>query len=138
MSEDAKDLLRRFYERVTDGDLAVVDELVADDFVEHEGFPGLEPGKPGVKQFFALFRSAFPDLRMEPQEMLAEGDLVCARVSITGTHRGEFMGVQPNGKPIAIEAMDMLRIRDGRMTEHWGVTDSMALMQQIGAGPAPA
>ena len=140
MPEDPKTVVRRFYDEVSAGNLDIVDELVADDFVEHEEFPGIEPNKEGVKQFFALFRSAFPDLRMEPHEMVAEGDLVCARVTMTGTHEGEFMGMPASGKPVEVQAIDMLRIGDGQATEHWGVTDAMTMMQQLGAIPdqAPA
>ncbi len=133
MPDDHKSILRRFYEEISAGNLEVIDELVADEVVEHEEFPGIEPNKEGVKQFFALMRSAFPDLRMEPHEMLAEGELACARVTITGTHDGEFMGLAPTGKPIEIETIDMLRIRDGQAVEHWGVTDSMTMMHQLDA-----
>jgi steroid delta-isomerase-like uncharacterized protein len=131
--DDHKSILRRFYEEISAGNLEVIDELVADDVVEHEEFPGLEPNKEGVKQFFTLFRRAFPDLRMEPHEMLAEGDLVSARVTITGTHDGEFLGMAPTGKPIEVETIDMLRIRGGQAIEHWGVTDSMTMMHQLDA-----
>ncbi len=138
MPDDVKSLLRRFYAEVSAGNLAVIDELVADDVVEHEEFPGLEPNKEGVKQFFALFRAAFPDVRMEPHEMVAEGDLVSARVTITGTHQGEFMGIPPSGKRIEVETFDLLRIRDGQAAEHWGLIDAMTMMQQLGAMPEQA
>ena len=135
MSEDVKTLLRRFYDEVSAGDLGVIDRLVADDFVEHEEFPGLEPDKEGVKQFFAMFRSAFPDLRMQPHEMLADGDLISARVTVTGTHEGDFLGMPPSGSPIEVELFDMLRVRDGQLVEHWGVMDAMRMMQQLGGVP---
>jgi steroid delta-isomerase-like uncharacterized protein len=111
---------------------------MADDMVEHERFPGLEPNKEGVKQLFAIYRSAFPDLRMEAHETVTEGDLVCARITTTGTHRGEFMGIPATGRQIEVETIDMARIRDGQCIEHWGVTDSMTMMQQLGALPEPA
>ena len=133
MLEDHKSILRRFYEEISAGHLDVIDELVADDAVEHEEFPGLEPNKEGVRQYFTLLRQAFPDLRMEPHEMVAEGDLVCARVTMTGTHEGDFLGMAPTGKPIEVETIDMLRIRDGQGIEHWGVTDAMTMMHQLGA-----
>ncbi len=133
MPEDHKTMLRRFYEEISAGNLAVIDELVADDVVEHEEFPGLQPNKEGVRQYFTLLRRAFPDLRMEPHEMIAEDDLVCARVTITGTHEGDFLGMAPTGKPIEVETIDMLRIRDGQGIEHWGVTDAMTMMHQLGA-----
>ncbi len=138
MSEDPKGLVRDFYARISAGDVDAVDALVADDFVEHEEFPGISPDKAGVKQFFTMMLSAFPDLSMEPNEMLADGDLVCARVTLTGTQQGEFMGVPATGKRVEVAVMDMLRLRDGQAIEHWGVLDAMALMQQLGAVPAPA
>ena len=138
MPDDGKAVLRRFYDGVNDGNLGVIDELIADDFVEHEEFPGLEPSKEGVKQFFAIFRSAFPDLRMEAHEVLAEGELLCARSTMSGTHQGEFMGMPPSGKRFEIEGFDMLRVHDGQCTEHWGVMDAMAMMQQLGAMPEQA
>jgi steroid delta-isomerase-like uncharacterized protein len=123
---------------VSAGNLAVIDDTVVDDFVDHEEFPGIEPNKDGVKKFFAMLRGAFPDLRMEANEILVEGDLVCARGTFTGTHQGEFMGVPASGKPIEVTAFDMLRLRDGQFSEHWGVMDAMTMMQQLGAIPEQA
>jgi steroid delta-isomerase-like uncharacterized protein len=139
MPNDPKSLLRRFYDGVSSGDLGVIDELLADDLVEHETVPGIEPNKEGVKQIFAMYRSAFPDLHIEAHEMLTEGDLACARVTSTGTHQGEFMGMPPTGKRIEVDSIDIVRFRDGKAVEHWGVTDAMLMMQQLGAIPeAPA
>src|SRR5918997_11293 len=120
MADDPKDLMRRFYDAINAGNLDVIDEVVAQDFVEHEAFADLPPDKEGVRQFFRLFRAAFPDLRMEPHEMLVDGDLACARITITGSHQGDFMGISPTGRPIEIAGFDMLRLRDGLVTEHWG------------------
>jgi steroid delta-isomerase-like uncharacterized protein len=138
MSEENKALVRTFYERVSAGDMSVVDELVADDLVEHEEFPGIPSNKEGVKLFFEMFRAAFPDMNMEARETVAEGDLVSARFVFTGTHRGEFMGVPATGKRVEVEGFDLVRVRDGLATEHWGQMDAMALMQQLGAIPAEA
>lgn len=138
MPDDPKRVLLRFYDEVSAGNLGALDELMADDMVEHERFPGLEPTKEGVMQLFAIYRSAFPDLRMQAHEVIAEGDLVCARIVSTGTHRGEFMGIPATGRRIEVETIDMARVRDGRATEHWGVTDSLTMMQQLGVLPEPA
>jgi steroid delta-isomerase-like uncharacterized protein len=138
MSEDYKALARRFYDGVNAGDLSVVDELVADDFVDHEEFPGIPTDKEGVRQFFVMFRAAFPDMHMEAHETLADGDLVSVRFVFTGTQQGEFMGIPATGKRVEVEGFDMVRLRDGQVTEHWGVMDAMALMQQLGAIPAEA
>ncbi|MGH2967431.1 MAG: ester cyclase [Solirubrobacterales bacterium] len=140
MSDDPKSLLNRFYDEINAGNLDVIDGLVADDFVEHEEFPGISPDKEGVRQFFSMFRSAFPDMRMEAHEVLAEGDLLCCRGTMSGTQQGEFMGVPPSGKHFEVTGFDLLRVRDGKVTEHWGVMDAMKMMQQLGAIPdqAPA
>jgi steroid delta-isomerase-like uncharacterized protein len=138
MAEDPKTFVRRFFDGVNAGDFSVIDELVADDFVEREEFPGIEPNKAGVRQFFDMFRSAFPDFRMETHEIVAEGDLACVRSTTTGTHEGEFMGVPPTGKRIEVPGFDLVRIRDGQAVEHWGLLDAMTLMQQLGAIPEEA
>jgi len=138
MPDSPKDLLNRFYEAVNAGDLDALDVLLADDVVEHESFPGIEPNKEGIKQVFAMFRSAFPNLRMEAHELIAEGGLVCARVTTTGTQDGEFMGMPPSGKQVEVEMIDIVRVADGQVVEHWGVMDSMTMMQQLGAMPEEA
>ena len=138
MSDDTKSLVRRLYAEVSAGNLDALDELISDDMVEHEETAGLEPTKEGVKQFFAMFRAAFPDLGMEAHEMLAEGDLVCVRGTMTGTHQGEFMGIPPTGKRVEMQLIDIVRVRDGQAVEHWGVTDALSLMQQLGAIPEEA
>jgi steroid delta-isomerase-like uncharacterized protein len=137
MPDDPKKLLRRFYDGVSSGDLSIIDELLADDLVEHERFPGIESNKAGVKQIFAIYRSAFPDLHIEAHEMLTEGDLACARITSTGTHQGEFMGMPATGKRIEVDSIDIVRFRDGQAVEHWGITDVKTMMQQLGAIPEP-
>ncbi len=131
-------LLRRFYEEVLgDGNLALVDELTADGFVDHEeGLPGQPPGKEGVKFFINGMREAFPDIRPKTIEpTLADGNLEAARVVLTGTHQGELMGVAPTDRSVEIETIDIIRVDDGKVAEHWGLTDVMGLMQQLGAVP---
>jgi len=135
MPEDAKSLVRQFYDAVGAGNFSVIDELVADDFVDREVFPGLEANREGVKQFFAMVRSAFPDLRMEIREMLADDDLVSVRVIATGTQEGDFMGMSSSGRRIEVQVFDIFRIRDGQVTEHWGLMDAMTMMQQLGGVP---
>ncbi len=131
MSEANKELVRGFYERFNRGDLTLVDDLVADDFVEHEVFPGLEPNKTGLRQLFEGFHAAFETGKFEVDDLVADGDQVCARVRATGTHRGEFMGVPATGRTIEVGVADFLRIENGRVVEHWGVMDTGALMQQL-------
>ena len=128
--------LRRFYDLLSAGDIEGFGALLADDFVEHEETPGLAPTKDGVLEFFRMYRAAFPDLRMDPEDVLASGDKVVARVRATGTHQGEFMGMPPTGKSIDVQLIDILRFDDdGLAREHWGVVDLMAMMQQLGVVP---
>lgn len=131
--------MRRLYELISAGDIDGFGEFVADDFVEHEeALPGMEQNKDGVKQLFHVLRAAFPDLRMEPEDVLVSGDKVTARVSATGTHRGEFMGMPASGRSIDVQLIDIIRFGDdGLAREHWGIFDQMKMMQQLGAVPPP-
>ena len=131
--------LRRFYDSINAGDVDGFGELLADDFVEHEETPGLAPTKEGVKEFFRMYIAAFPNLRMDAEDVLASGDKVVARVRATGTHQGEFMGMSATGKSIDVQAIDIVRFSDdGLAREHWGVSDVMAMMQQLGVMPGNA
>jgi steroid delta-isomerase-like uncharacterized protein len=133
---DHASTMRRLYELLSAGDIDGFGDLVAEDFMEHEETPGLEPTKEGVKQFFRMYRAAFPDLRMEAQDILVSGDKVVARVRGTGTHQGEFMGMPATGKSVDVQLIDIIRFGDdGLAHEHWGVFDALAMMQQLGAIP---
>jgi steroid delta-isomerase-like uncharacterized protein len=128
--------VRRFYEMISAGDIDGFGAMLADDFIEHEETPGLAPTKDGVLQFFRMYLAAFPDLRMEPQDVLADGDKVIARVHATGTHEGEFMGMAPTGKRVDVQLIDIIRFSDdGLAREHWGVVDMLAMLQQLGMLP---
>jgi steroid delta-isomerase-like uncharacterized protein len=130
--------MRRAYELINAGDIDGFGELLAEDFVEHEETPGLEPTKEGVKQFFNAYRAAFPDLHMDAQDVLASGDKVVARARATGTHQGEFMGMPATGNSVDVQLIDIIRFGDdGLAHEHWGVFDALAMMQQLGAIPGP-
>jgi len=131
--------LRRFYDSINAGDVDRFGELLADDFVEHEETPGLAPTKEGVKEFFRMYIAAFPNLRFDVEDILASGDKVVARVRVTGTHEGEFMGMPATGKGVDVQAIDIVRFGDdGLAHEHWGVFDAMAMMQQLGVVPEGA
>ena len=133
---DNKALTQRFIDEVfNQGNLATVDELVDDGFVEHEEFPGISADKAGLKTFVTTLRDAFPDLSFEIVAMVADGDEVWIQNISRGTHKGEWMGIPATGKSIEVQAIDRVRVRDGRMVEHWGVTDVMTMMQQLGVVP---
>ena len=136
--EENKALLHRFYEGISEGNLTVVDELIADDVVDHSPFaPGQVPGRQGTLELFTMIRTAFPDLRITVEDMVAEGDKVVVRGTFGGTHKGEFMGIAPTGKQITVGLIEIQRITGGKMVEHWNVVDSLGMMQQLGAVPTP-
>ncbi|HSE10839.1 MAG TPA: ester cyclase [Nocardioidaceae bacterium] len=132
--------MRRLYELLSAGDIDGFGDVLAEDFVEHEVLPGLEPTKEGVKQLFRMYRASFPDLRMEVEDLLPSGDKVVARIRATGTHTGEaFAGVPASGKGINMKLIDITRFDDdGLAREHWGVSDELSLMQQLGVIPTVA
>lgn len=128
--------MQRAYDLINAGDIDGFGELLADDFVEHEELPGLEPTKEGVLAFFRMYRAAFPDLRMATEDVLPSGDKAVARVRATGTHQGDFMGMPATGRAVDVQLIDIMRFGDdGLVREHWGVLDSMTMMQQLGAVP---
>jgi predicted ester cyclase len=134
MSEENKALMRRFYEEVFNrGNLAILDELCASNFVDHNPFPGQAPGIEGVKQSFTAMRAAFPDMRVTVEDMLAEGDKVATHISFHATHRGEFMGMAPSGNEASARISDILRFASGKAVERWAVEDMSGLFQAPGS-----
>lgn len=138
-TEQNKASVRQLVEELLNqGNMSVIDELFAPDFVEHEELPpGIPPGREAPKLLFTMLRSAFPDFKATIEHLIAEGDKVVLYMTWTGTQKGEFMGVPPTGKSISIGVIDIIRLAEGKYVEHWGIMDSMAMMQQLGAMPAP-
>ena len=132
--------MRRTYERISAGDIDGFGDLVADDFVDHQGGPGFPATKEGTLDFFRSLRAAFPDLQMTVEDVIADGDKAVARVTVAGTHQGEFMGVPPTGtRVVGVQLIDVMRFDGGGLVcEHWGVSDMLSLMQQLGVVPAGA
>lgn len=137
MTDDIAARAREFYEAVSAGDIDAAVGMFADDFVEHDEFPGLEPTREGVRQFFESFRAAFPDLRFEAEDVFAAGDKAVGRIRMTGTQQGEFMGLPASGRRIDVSGIDIVRFRGEKMVEHWGAFDSLKMMTQLGAVPEP-
>ncbi len=130
-----KELCKKFYEQVVNqGKMEMFDELIAEDFIEHEEMPGLASGREGVRQFFTMLRGAFPDIKMDIKFMVAEGDLVSIYLEMSGTHKGEFMGMPASGNTFTTGVVDIVRIKRGKAVEHWGVTDVMRMMHQLQGG----
>jgi predicted ester cyclase len=132
--QDNKALYREFVEEVINRkNYAVIDRLVDPNVVSHDPFPGQQPGAAGVVSTFKLFHKAFPDLHAETREVLAEGDKVAGLFTVTGTHKGEFLGNKPTGHPIEYAEVIILTFKNGKIVDHKAVADTVGLMQAIAA-----
>ncbi len=140
MTHDLEAQMRRLYDdAVNRGDMDLIDELLADDFVEHEELPGISGNdKQAVKSFFGIMRSAFPDLRFDVEDMVVAGDVVVTRARMRGTHQGTFMDIPATGSEVDVPMIDWIRFRGSQAVEHWGVMDSGAMMAQLSVAPPPA
>jgi len=137
-TEQNKANLRRFIEEgLNKGNMALVDEYIAPDAVDHALPPGLPPNREGFKMFFTAFRAAFPDMRYTIDEEIAEGDKVVHRVTGHGTMKGEFQGMPATGKHAAWTEMHIARFVNGKIAEHWANVDQVGMLQQLGLMPAP-
>ncbi len=133
--ERNKELFRRFIdEGFGTGDLAAVDAFFPADVTPPQA--GVQPpSRAGVKGLIALLHTAFPQLTVTIEDIAADGDKVWARLRGQGTHRGEFMGLPPTGKAVAVDIIDICRFEGGKIVEHWGLTDRFGLMTQVGMLP---
>jgi predicted ester cyclase len=133
---EPKDLVRRFVDEYQTGaDERAFDELVHPDLLDHSRPPGVAPGAEGVRQQFNGFRAAFPDFRATILDQVAEGDRVVTRKVFHGTHLGAFQGIEPTGREIEINLIDIVRLADGQIVEHWNCVDRLGLLAQLGALP---
>ncbi|HEY7269346.1 MAG TPA: ester cyclase [Dehalococcoidia bacterium] len=133
-TETNKAIVRRMVEEVQSrGNLDKMEEFFAHAFVDHSPMAGLPPTREGAKMLFGAIRAGLPDMTAAIHDQVAEGDKVVTRKTFTGTHRGALMGVAPTGKTITIEVIDILRLADGKIVEHWNLVDQLGLMQQLGA-----
>jgi steroid delta-isomerase-like uncharacterized protein len=131
--ENNKALVRRFVDEVQSaGNIDAIDELCSPEFVNHSAPPGLPADCEGIKIVTAMFREAFPDSYFTVEDMIAQGSKVATRKTFHGTHEGEFMGLPPSGKTVTMGLIDIVRISDGRVVEHWSMGDELGMMQQLG------
>jgi steroid delta-isomerase-like uncharacterized protein len=137
MAGDArKDLIRRFYEEAwSRGELAVIEELFADDYVTP--LPNAPSGPAGERQHVAMIRAAFPDLQLVVQELVAEGETVAARWTMSGTNSGSFMGRAPTDQQISVWGVDFFHFTGDRISSGWVGVDMLGLMIQLGVLPSP-
>lgn len=130
-----KDIVRRLTDSFNRQDLSVIEQLVAVNYVDHDPFDGQPPGREGMKMAHRTFYTGFPDIHETIEDLFAEEDRVVARWVCRGTHLGEFVGIPPTGKTVAVTGIDIYRIVDGQVAENWHNVDGLGLLYQIGAVP---
>ena len=138
--EANKAVVRRFYAEIDAGNLDAMDELVAEDYLDHNPapFPNLEPGRAGLKQAFRIFWEATPG-HHEIEDQIAEGDRVVTRLTAYGKQVGDLPGGIPaTGNDISESAVAVHRVQDGRLVEHWSARDDLGLLQQLGVITRPS
>ncbi|MFI1970035.1 cyclase [Streptomyces cinnamoneus] len=134
--EENKKLVRRFYAEIDKGNVDVLDELVAEDYLDHSPppFPGFPPGLTGLKQIFRLFWEATPGTH-EIEDQVAEGDKVATRLLCRGVHEGDLPGIPATGHPLTMTATVIHRIENGKLVEKWSDKDLLSFLQQLGVMP---
>ena len=131
--EDNKALMHRFWAEVNKGNLAIWDEVCTHDYIYH-GTTGDKTREESKKHAAGLL-TAFPDLNVTVDDMIAEGDYLAVRYTIRGTHKGDYAGITPTGKRITLSGIELDRLTGGKFVETWGISDTLGLMQQLGAIP---
>lgn len=129
--------LNKFAEAANTGNYDLFDEVVASDSIDHDPAPGQLAGPKGYRALFTEMRNAFPDMKAEPVELVADEDAIAFAYTFTGTHKGPFMGIPATGKKVTIRGMQISKFRNGKMVERWGSSDQLGILQQIGATTVP-
>ena len=136
--EQDKKLASRFpLEVVNQRKLNLLDEITAPNAVEHAVPPGMPPTVEGTKMFFGMMFAAFPDLKYTVEGTVGEGDRIAQRVTAHGTMKGDFLGMPATGKSATWSEMHIVRVKDGKVVEHWGIVDQVGMMTQLGLMPGP-
>ncbi|MBA2312563.1 MAG: ester cyclase [Actinobacteria bacterium] len=137
MAAETEELVRRFYEDVlVGGDLAALDELATSDYEEHEPLPGQGDGRQGLKDRVSMLREGLAP-RFTIEDVIGEGDRLVVRWTNSGTHVGDFLGIPATNKSFSVAGIDIYRVADGKLAEHWHVVDQLSMLQQLGLIPAP-
>jgi steroid delta-isomerase-like uncharacterized protein len=138
MATDMKTQLERIpLEVFNQGNFGLIDELIAPDFVEHSAQPGVPPTREGFKQFAMAYRSAFPDLRYTVDDAIDAGDKIVYRLTVSGTMKGDFLGMPATGTRATWTEIHIGRVANGQLVEHWGLVDQLGMLVQLGVIPAP-
>jgi steroid delta-isomerase-like uncharacterized protein len=130
--EQNKDIVRHYQDIYNKNELQRLHEVVAEDLLTPKIMPGVPQGLEGAKAAHQIMLAGFPDYQTTIDELIAEGDKVVARITMTGTHTGSFMGVPPTGRFISFTGIYIARIVNGKIVEHWGEEDGVSLLQQMG------
>jgi len=125
---------QRMGEAINAGDLDALDEVMSPDVVDHDPAPDQPAGTQGFKEFFTTMRTAFPDLHVDVEHLVADDENVAFAYRITGTHQGEFQGIAPTGQRVDARGVQISRFVDGRITERWGSSDEAGIIKQLGGG----
>lgn len=126
---------KRLGEAINSGDLEALREVMAPNVVDHDPAPGQGPGPDGFIGFFTTFRTAFPDLAVAVEHMVADESNVAIAYTVTGTHDGDFMGVAPTGRKVTARGMQIARFENGKIVERWGSSDELGILKQLGVEP---
>jgi steroid delta-isomerase-like uncharacterized protein len=118
-------------EAINGGDLDKLDDFFTADVVDHDPAPGQAPGPSGFKDFFTTMRTAFPDMRLSPEQTVVDDETVAIAYTLTGTHEGEFQGIAPTGRKIEARGLQIARFEDGKIAERWGSSDELGILKQL-------
>ena len=137
MTTENKAIVKEFIDRLfTEGDVSVLDELAAPDYVDHDPPFGGTGTVDGWRAMAAMIRDAFPDWHSDPHALYAEGDIVVERFTASGTHKGEIFGIPPSEIVCTLAGINIFRVRDGKIVERWGRVDELGMMRQLDVVPA--
>ncbi len=134
-AEENKRVVERFAEEWNKGNVEGALALAADNIVDHNPMPGQLPGKEGMRQALVSFKKTFPDIKLNNDFVIAEGDRVVDHGVARGTHQGDLMGIPASNKPVSIEYTDIYRVANGKIVEMWHAEDMLGMLQQVGASP---
>ena len=131
-AEENKKIVRRYQEIYNSNNLDALDEVVSEDLLTPKMMPGIPAGIEGARAAHRIMLAGFPDYQTIIDDLFAEGDKVAARISMSGTNTGSFMGIPPTGRHVSFSGIYIARIADGKIVEHWGEEDGVSLLQQLG------
>ncbi len=121
-----------FGEQLMKGNLGVINDMVAPNFVDHDPAPAQGKGAEGLKDFWVSFRTAFPDMKIEVEQMVADDDKVAIAYTVSGTNEGSFDGHEPTGKRMSVRGLQIACFEDGMLVERWGMSDELTIHKQLG------